>query len=130
MGVGLPLKNIPVQLINDSPPKPISDKQVKKEIEMVLEYNNVTFQLCRCRMLSLYALYAKSVLVNQNWLENIKNLFMLNTNLCVMIQNVYAYSRLNVAKRDTEKTSTKLKTMKMEMLLLNKKKIRQMSRNN
>ena len=33
MGVGSPLKNISMQHINDSHPKPISDKQVKKEIE-------------------------------------------------------------------------------------------------
>ena len=72
VGVGLPLKDIPVQHINDSHPKPITDKQVKKKLKMVLEYNNLTFQLCRCQMLSLYALYAKSILENLNWLENIK----------------------------------------------------------
>ena len=33
VGVCLPLKNIPVQYINDSSPKPVIDKQVKKEIE-------------------------------------------------------------------------------------------------
>ena len=33
VGVGLALKNIPVQHISDSHPKPISNKQIKKEIE-------------------------------------------------------------------------------------------------
>ena len=77
---------------------------------LVLEYNKLTYQLCGCWMFILHALYAKSVLGNWNWLETIKNLFMSNTNLCVMMQIVCTYSRLNVGKRDTQKTSTKLKT--------------------
>ena len=99
VGVGLPLKNMPMQHINDSCPKPISDKQVKKEIENGSGIQQSDFSVVWMLDVVLVCPVCKEYLVNQNWLENIKN------------------------------TSTKLKTVKMEMLLLNKK-IRQMFRNN
>ena len=130
VGVGLPLKNM--QHISDSRPKPISNKQVKKEIEngsgsgiqqadlSVVQMSDVYFACPVCK-----ECFGKPELVRQyQKLIHVKYRFV-----CEM-QIVYTYSRLNVGKRDTGKTSTNVKTTKMEILLLNKKKIRQRFRNN
>ena len=66
---------------------------------------HLAYLLCRHPIFCMYAIFARSVLRNQEWFENIKNSFILNTNLRVVIQIVFVYFRLNAAKRDTGKTN-------------------------
>ena len=72
-------------------------------MKTVHEKFHLTDLLCRHPIFCMYAIFAKNVLRNQEWFENIKNSFILNTNLHVVIQIVFAYLRLNAAKRDTGK---------------------------
>ena len=120
---GQPLKNIPVQHISDSHPRPISNKQVKKEIEngsgsgkqqadlSVVQMSDVYFVCPVCK-----ECFSEPKFVREHQeLIHVEYKFACNDANC-----------LHIFKTKCGQTSA---IVKMEILLLNKKKIRQRLRN-